>query len=61
MAQTLQGLSHKVCSTTSLTFLVLGSFILAFEIFAIVHQHFVVMQRGHMIPEISNLDSSMSC
>ena len=61
MTQTLQGLSHKVCSTTSLKFLVFGSFILAFEIFAIEHQQFVVMQGGHMISQISNLDSSMSC
>ena len=32
MAQTLQGLSQKVCSTISLKFLVFGSFILALEI-----------------------------
>ena len=38
MAQTLQRLSHKVCSTASLKFLVFGSFILAFEIFDIKHQ-----------------------
>ena len=56
MAQILQGLSHKVCSTTSLTFLAFGSFILAFEIFAIIHQQFVVMQGGHMRSQISNLD-----
>ena len=58
MAQTLQGLSHKVCFTTPLKVLVFGSIILAFEIFAIIviiHQ-FVVMHGGHMRSQISNLD-----
>ena len=56
MAQTLQHLSHKVCSTTSMKFLVFGSFILAFEMFAIEHQQVVVTQGGHMRSQISNLD-----
>ena len=58
MAQTLQRLSHKVCSTASLKFLVFGSFIIAFEIFDIKHQKFAVMQGGHMRSQIHNLDLS---
>ena len=63
MAQILQGLSHKVCSTTSLKVLAYGSLILTFEIFAIIHQQLVCYGYAgstYANPG-ANLDLSMSC
>ena len=55
MARILQGLSHKVCSTTSLKVLAFGSFILTFEIFAIIYQQLVCYGYAGSIYEISDL------
>ena len=57
MAQILQGLSHKVCSTISLKVLAFGSFILTFEIFAIIHQQLVCYGCVGSTYEISDLQS----
>ena len=44
-AQSLQGLTYKVCSTTSPEFVVFGSFILVFGISAIMHQRLVAVKE----------------
>ena len=48
MAQILQSLSYKVCSTILRNFFAFGLFILVFEISIIIHQQHVAMIRGHM-------------
>ena len=48
MAQILQGLCHKVCSTIPQKFFAFESFILVFGKFAIIHQQLLAMLRGHL-------------
>ena len=60
VAQISQGLSYKICSTTSPKLFPFGSFVLVFEISAIIHQQLVAMLREHvrfvyiLIPQYPN-------